>query len=189
MQASSVLRRVVAAGIDCVVALTLGFVGVLFVQNGGITLEELSRNISSSVTPGGPDVTIDRFWIALLGVNLVYYLSEAVTGVTLGKLLSGISIRAVNGERASLKALGFRYCLKHSPGLLGVAGIITAWSLLNDVQPWVNVVVILAFMIATITKHHMAGYDMVAGTNVFCSRAGCDFCDKTSRPDITEKLR
>jgi len=171
-QESSILRRIVAAGIDFVIVFTLGLIGILFLPKGGMSLEELSSSISNSRNSGVSDPLYGQIWITFFGINLAYYLSEVFSGATIGKMISGISIRSVSGDRASLKALGLRYCLKHSPGLLSVAGIITAWSLLNDFEPLVHAIVIFAFLVAIVTKHHMAGYDIVSGTNVFFRR--CD---------------
>lgn len=166
---SSFPRRVLAAGIDFMFVFSLGFIGILFIAKGGITLEELSRTIEG-IGSGGANKLIGQVWTTFLGINLAYYLSEILLGASLGKFITGISIRSSGGERASLRILAIRYCLKHSPGLLSVAGIITAWSLFDDVQPVINAIVIISFLIAAVTRHHMAGYDMVAGTNVFYNR-------------------
>lgn len=56
--------------------------------------------------------------IVLYPLGVLYYLLEALRGVSLGKMSLGLVIRAENGQAAAAQQLGVRYLLKVLPFVL-----------------------------------------------------------------------
>ena len=107
MQSSDVLGRRIAAGL-----IDLGVVLVIALLVGGIFGNDAAPDAAASASFG----TLDR--LLLIGLVLAYYfLTEALSGQTLGKRVMRIRVVGVDGAKASPVAIATRTVLRVIDGL------------------------------------------------------------------------
>lgn len=99
-------------------------------------------------------------------VFLVYWLSEAFFGRTLGKLIMGIRVMSADGERAYLGSYMLRYLVKNLPLVLLIVGLATRTVALMSVSAVAFVVVLIGGM-AMVGREKRALHDIVTNTAVY----------------------
>ena len=98
-------------------------------------------------------------------VSLLYYLAEAFTGMTLGKLILRIRVVDESGQRAPIGKLVLRYAIKQAGNILLLAGLLTASKTLNVGGQIVGLGLFLGCFLV-LGKARQALHDKIAGTAV-----------------------
>jgi uncharacterized RDD family membrane protein YckC len=110
-------------------------------------------------------------WLALLPliVTLAYGLVEGLSGRSLGKLITGLTICSPDGERVYAGPLLLRYALKNAPLLLFVLALATRSPFLVGAGGVAFAVVLLGALVM-LGPERRAIYDYLAGTAVYRGR-------------------
>jgi len=104
--------------------------------------------------------------VAPVLVFLVYWLSEAFFGRTLGKLIMGVRVMTAAGERAYVGTYLLRYFIKNLPLFLIVIGLFTRAVALFPVAGVASVVILIGAM-AMVGREKRALHDLAANTAVY----------------------
>lgn len=99
-------------------------------------------------------------------LGTLYYLVEALTGGTLGKLVLGQRIANIDGTKAGVGTLLDRYVIKNVGWLLWLSGALLGFQILSAAAGAAAFVVFLGCFMA-LGSARMALHDRVAGTAVF----------------------
>lgn len=125
-------KRLGALLVDCVI------VGVLVVVLGGAVGGMLGLSAEGLAAAGQPGAMSGATMGAMVGmiaamavIALVYFLMEAFTGYTLGKLILGIRIANEDGSQAPVSTLFARWALKNISSVLTAAAVFTGIELLS----------------------------------------------------------
>jgi uncharacterized RDD family membrane protein YckC len=102
-------------------------------------------------------------------VGIVYYLSEGLIGLTVGKLLLGIQIGAVSGTPADREALFTRSTIKNGGLVLAILGAATGVHVIGTLGRLAILIVGLGFLL-TLGAARQALHDRAAKTAVFQRR-------------------
>jgi uncharacterized RDD family membrane protein YckC len=153
--------------IDLIIASIIAFVvgPILGGIVGAAAASSLSGS-SDSAAMGGMFGALAGIMIAMPIVFFVYFLLEAFTGLTLGKLIVGIKVANADGTKADTSALLFRYVLKISGALLTVAAAFLGMGFLSKVGGLLNALIFFGcFMVLSSKKQTL--HDLISKTAVF----------------------
>lgn len=150
-----------------VAALTASFFAGLFPQATAVAVAEATDPAKM------PDekmratmAATARFLISAPFVGVLYFLTEALGGWSVGKLLLGLRIGSASGRPAARGQLAGRFAIKASGSLLGALGIAAGLQAVNKTGTWVGVAVTLGFFLA-LGRARQALHDLPLGTAVF----------------------
>jgi len=162
-------RRLAAYLIDIV---TVGIINIglfLLLQNWGIIdpitenifnlsstnqLEEIIRILSEQMTP------------YMITAALLYYVTEVLYGVTLGKLILEIKIADQERTFASRQQLLIRYLIKHINTVFTLLFLLTSLNFINILGAFLGLVVFIGCFFVLGPKKQ-ALHDMIAKTAVY----------------------
>jgi len=99
-------------------------------------------------------------------ISFLYFLSEALIGISLGKYILGLKIAKSNGEVALAKQLWIRYIVKNSTGVLTLFWLMTNLSIINIINTIWGFVLFFGFFLI-LTQNRQNIQDIVAKTAVF----------------------
>ncbi|MBN2613916.1 MAG: RDD family protein [Bacteroidales bacterium] len=99
-------------------------------------------------------------------VVAVWFLLEAFTGYTVGKLILGIQAGNDNGTKADVGKLILRYVLKNIASLLGLLAVLTGISFLSTLGGILGLVIFIGCFIV-LGEKKQAIHDMLAKTAVY----------------------
>ncbi len=163
-------RRFGAAAIDLFLFIILLFIGLYFVG---------FYSFIGSIDPndlGNPNFFYeneDFFKEIGAKINLVFYilfallhLPQAITGVTIGKILLGIKIANDNRTEAEPLVLVKRFAVKHSWALVGFLSFVLGIEFLGTINFILFVMLIISCFFA-LGEKGQALHDMIAKTAVY----------------------
>lgn len=160
------IYRVIDAGFDRVIAAEREDIDPAVVN-------ELRRQVKAMVDQFAigtilPAVVDFALWLALIPgiVFLVYWLTEAFFGRTLGKLILGVRVMNADGERAVVATYFLRYFIKNLPWMLILIGILARVPALFPAAG-VGAMVILVGSFAMIGREKRALHDFASNTAVY----------------------
>lgn len=105
--------------------------------------------------------------IAFPGIlYLIYFLSEAIAGVSLGKYILGIRIGNLRGEKASSKSLWIRYLVKNSSGIMIILWLVSKLSLFYLLNSILGFALFFGFFLI-LGRNKQNLHDFIAGTAVY----------------------
>ncbi|MFO7655905.1 MAG: RDD family protein [Bacteroidales bacterium] len=99
-------------------------------------------------------------------VTAIWFLLEAFTGFTVGKLILGIQIGSDNGTKADVGKLIVRYLLKNIASLMGLLAILTGVSIFSTLGGILGLVIFIGCFIV-LGEKKQAIHDMLAKTAVY----------------------
>jgi uncharacterized RDD family membrane protein YckC len=99
-------------------------------------------------------------------IGALYFLVEAFTGYTLGKLMMGLRVATAQMTPATTGRLFLRYACKHPHFVLGTLGVLTGLDSLGTLGGLLGVVWFLGCF-AAIGEKRQALHDLIAGTAVY----------------------
>ncbi|MCX7879690.1 MAG: RDD family protein [Ignavibacteria bacterium] len=99
-------------------------------------------------------------------ISIIYFLSEAFFGVSLGKALLGIKIARADATSASPAELWIRYLIKNSANLLGILWAISLSLVLSFFQTILSFAILISFLLI-LGQNRQNLQDMIAKTAVF----------------------
>src|SRR3954468_18913622 len=151
----------------CVAIVVIGpMIGGIF---GAAAMGEAARQSGESAKDaaamGGLIGAIGGFVIGAPIIGTAYFLVEAFTGYSLGKLAVGLRIGSADGTLASTQKLLIRFACKHVHFVLGVLGLLTL-GLLTTLGSILGVVSFFGCF-AALGDKKQALHDMIAGTAVY----------------------
>ncbi|MFN3781183.1 MAG: RDD family protein, partial [Candidatus Kapaibacteriota bacterium] len=97
---------------------------------------------------------------------LIYFLSEAIAGVSFGKYILGLRIGNLRGEKASKKSLWVRYLVKNSGGIMSLLWLVTQLSFFNLLNSILGSTLILGFFLI-LSRNRQNLQDIIAKTAVY----------------------
>lgn len=97
---------------------------------------------------------------------LLYFLSEAFAGISLGKYLLGLKIANLNGEPATSSQLWTRYFVKNSGSIMSIIWGATLLSFFNLLNTILGLAIFFGFFLI-LGKNRQNLQDIVAKTAVF----------------------
>ncbi|MGQ9819320.1 MAG: RDD family protein [Candidatus Kapaibacteriales bacterium] len=166
-------KRFLSAFIDSLVIITI--VIVVYKFNGFIEtylnfINEIREYAidQATITALQNEFFRDNKWNFLYPsiLALIYYLSEILWGVSLGKYLLGLKIANSNGSYSSSLTLLIRYIVKNSTSFIGIIWIFTNLSFLNALNSLVGLVILFGFLLI-LTRRRQDLQDLIAKTAVF----------------------
>ena len=104
--------------------------------------------------------------IASAVVVLVYFLLEAFTGATLGKMILGIKIGTDDGKNGSTPLYLKRYLIKNIGSFVVIAGGLLAIEMISNVGNIISFVIFLGYFIVFSSKKQ-ALHDLLSKTAVY----------------------
>lgn len=108
---------------------------------------------------------VDTTTIATI-LYIIYYSTEALYGVSLGKLILRIKIANSNRTEANTSTLFKRYIIKHLSYFVSILGALTSVFWLDGISSTISVVIFLGFFL-TLTQKRQALHDILANTAVY----------------------
>lgn len=109
----------------------------------------------------------NRIYFAFPAIlNLIYFLSEAFYGVSLGKYLLGLKIAKFNTEPAEKKQLWIRYLVKNSANIMMLFWTVTLFSFFNILNTILGLAVFFGFLLI-LGSNRQNLQDIIAKTAVF----------------------
>lgn len=134
---------------------------------GGTSDEDMARGLA--VGAGALGGALAGLVLAIPILGSLYFLMEAITGFTLGKLMLGIQIANEDGSKAEIKDLMIRFGIKNLGLVLGLIGGLTGLGIFNKVSPVASLIILIGcFFVLGAAKQ--AIHDKVAKTAVFLRR-------------------
>lgn len=110
-------------------------------------------------------IMIDTTTISTI-LFLIYYSTEVLYGVSLGKLILQIKIANSNRTEANTSTLLKRYFIKHLSNFISVLAALTTVFWLNGISSAVSFVIFFGFFL-TLTQKRQALHDILANTAVY----------------------
>lgn len=134
---------------------------------GSSSDEEMAKGLAVGIGAAGGAIAGLILAVPILGS--LYFLMEAITGFTLGKLMLGIQIAREDGSKAEIKDLMIRFGIKNIGLVLGLIGGITGLAIFSKISPVASFIVLIGcFFVLGAAKQ--AIHDKVAKTAVFLRR-------------------
>ncbi|MCX7909912.1 MAG: RDD family protein [Ignavibacteria bacterium] len=97
---------------------------------------------------------------------LIYFLSEAFYGISLGKYLLGLKIASVDGKNAPQIVLWTRYLVKNSSSIMTLIWVISGLSLFNVLNSIFGLAIFFGFLLI-FGRNKQNLQDIIAKTAVF----------------------
>ncbi len=105
-------------------------------------------------------------FIALPLIATVYFLIEAVTGATPGKMILGLKVGTPEGTAGDIKLYATRYAIKNISFILSAVGAMVGVAILGTAGTWVGLVIFLGtFMVLGSKKQAL--HDLLAKTAIY----------------------
>lgn len=105
-------------------------------------------------------------FIALPLIGTLYFLLEAVTGASVGKMVLGLKVGTAEGTAGDIKLYATRYAIKNLGLIISMIGGIVGVAILGTVGTWVGVVIFLGYFMVFSAKKQ-ALHDTVAKTAIY----------------------
>ncbi len=118
-----------------------------------------------------------------VALNLIYFLSEAIAGVSFGKYILGLRIGSLRGEKASKKSLWIRYLVKNSSGIITLLWLVLQSSFLSLLNSILVSTLYLGFFLI-LGRNRQNIQDIIAGTAVYMYE---DLEETTDKGDLLIK--
>lgn len=133
---------------------------VLYYASGfGMGIEDVIHQVRAGQWP--------LYLVIFCALWCLYFFSEALLGVTCGKLILGLRVGRKDGCRAATTRLVSRFILKRSPELFAWASLFFVWlPWLQSAAVVLSVLVLVTSMLA-LGEGRMTVYDYIVGTAVY----------------------
>lgn len=149
--------------LSSVIAIILApVIGSLFLQGA-----------AAGVAAGNAEAAAMGFFGMIAGMMLtlpvvmfLYFLVEAFTGASLGKMILGLKIGNADGTQAELKTFLVRYAIKQSGSLLALLGALTGLGFFGTLGTIASLAIFVGCFFVLAEKKQ-AFQDMIANTAVF----------------------